>query len=212
MIPPTAPIKIAANGDGAKGSAVIATNPPIHPFNIWITSVLPINNLVTTAAAKTPPAPAKNVFKKIVDTAIASSAVPIASCEPPLKPNQPNHNTNTPSVTSGIDEAANGLIGVASPDFVNLPSLGPIMIAPAKAAAPPVECTSVDPAKSEKPSVANQPPPHCQPITIGYKIPDKIAANKKNGHNLILSAIAPDTIETVVAQNTIWKYQSDPSE
>ena len=25
-------------------------------------------------------------------------------------------------------------------------------------------------------------------------------------------AIAPDTIDTVVAQNTIWKYQSDPSE
>ena len=42
-------------------------------------------------------------------------------------------------------------------------------------------------------------------------IPDKIAANKKNGHNLILSANVPDTIETVVAQKTIWKYQSDPS-
>ena len=42
-------------------------------------------------------------------------------------------------------------------------------------------------------------------------IPDKIAANKKNGHNLILSAIVPETIETVVTQNTIWKYQSDPS-
>ena len=32
--PPTAPIKIAANGDGANGSAVIATKPPIAPFNI----------------------------------------------------------------------------------------------------------------------------------------------------------------------------------
>ena len=47
---------------------------------------------------------------------------------------------------------------------------------------------------------------------IGYKIPAKIAANKKNGHNLTLSAIVPDTIDTVVAQKTIWKYQSEPSE
>ena len=31
------------------------------------------------------------------------------------------------------------------------------------------------------------------------------------GHNLILSAIAPEQIETVVAQNTIWKNQSEPS-
>ena len=46
---------------------------------------------------------------KIVDTAIASTAVPIANCEPPLKPNQPNHKINTPIVTNGIDEAAKGL-------------------------------------------------------------------------------------------------------
>ena len=72
-----------------------------------------------------------------------------------------------PIVTNGIDDAANGLSGAGAPDFVNLPSLGPIIIAPAKAAAPPVECTKVEPAKSEKPNSANQPPPHCQPITIG---------------------------------------------
>ena len=104
---------------------------------------------------------------KIVDTAIASTAVPIANCEPPLNPNQPSHNINTPIVTNGIEEAANGLSGAGAPDLVNLPSLGPIIIAPAKAAAPPVECTKVEPAKSEKPNSANQPPPHCQPITIG---------------------------------------------
>ena len=43
-------------------------------------------------------------------------------------------------------------------------------------------------------------------------MPDNNAANKKNGHNLILSAKVPETIDTVVAQNTIWKYQSEPSE
>ena len=155
MIPPTAPINIAANGDGIKGSAVIATKPPMHPFNICITSVLPKCNLVIVAAAITPPAPAKNVFMKIVDTAIASSAVPIANCDPPLNPNQPSHNIKTPTVIKGIEEAANGFIGAGSPFFVNLPSLGPSNNAPANAAAPPVECTKVEPAKSEKPAEAN---------------------------------------------------------
>ena len=74
---------------------------------------------------------------------------------------------NTPIVTNGIEDAAKGFKGAGEPDLVNLPNLGPIIIAPAKAAAPPVECTRVDPAKSEKPNSANQPQPHCQPITIG---------------------------------------------
>ena len=69
----------------------------------------------------------------------ASSIVPMASWEPPLKPNQPNHRMNTPIVTSGIEEAANGFTGLGAPAFANLPILGPSNIAPAKAAAPPVE-------------------------------------------------------------------------
>ena len=95
------------------------------------------------------------MFINIFDTAIASGAVPIANCEPPLNPNQPSHKMNTPNVTNGIDDAAKGLSGAGAPDLVNLPNLGPISIAPAKAAAPPVECTNVEPAKSEKPALAN---------------------------------------------------------
>ena len=167
ITPPTAPINIAANGDGANGSAVIATNPPIAPFNICITSVLPNNNLVTTAAANTPPQAAKLVLIKIVEIATASANELNASWEPPLNPNQPNHNTNTPIVTNGIDDAANGWIAFGLPLLSNLPNLGPSIIIPASAAAPPVEWTRVDPAKSENPIVANQPPPHCHPITIG---------------------------------------------
>ena len=79
------------------------------------------------------------MFINIFDTAIASGAVPIANCEPPLNPNQPNHKIKTPIVTRGIEDAANGLIGVASPYLVNLPNLGPKRSAPARAAAPPVE-------------------------------------------------------------------------
>ena len=70
-------------------------------------------------------------------------------------------------MTNGIDEAAKGFNGAGSPFFLNLPILGPKRIAPANAAAPPVECTRVYPAKSEKPLAANQPPPHCHPMTIG---------------------------------------------
>ena len=43
-------------------------------------------------------------------------------------------------------------------------------------------------------------------------MPASIAAKIKNGQIFILSARVPDTIDTVVAQKTIWKNQSDPSE
>ena len=88
-----------------------------------MTSVLPKFNLVTIAAAITPPHAAKFVFINILDTAIASSPVPIASCDPPLKPNQPSHNIKTPIVTKGIEDAAKGLIGVGVPDLENLQKL-----------------------------------------------------------------------------------------
>ena len=38
-----------------------------------------------------------------------------------------------------MEDAANGFTGAGSPFLLNLPSLGPSRIAPAKAAAPPVE-------------------------------------------------------------------------
>ena len=66
------------------------------------------------------------MFINIFDTAIASGAVPIANCEPPLNPNQPSHKMKTPSVTNGIDDAAKGLSGAGAPDLVNLPNLGPV--------------------------------------------------------------------------------------
>ena len=99
--------------------------------------------------------------------ALTSSNVPIASWLNPLNPNHPNQSKKVPKVTSGILEAAKGTKDLVSPFFPNLPSLAPRTITPANAAAPPQAWTKVDPAKSEKPEVANQPPPHCQPIDIG---------------------------------------------
>jgi len=79
------------------------------------------------------------VLIKIVEIATASVNVPNANCEPPLNPNQPNHNTKTPSVTKGTEEAAKGCNALGTPLASNLPVLEPNNSAPANAADPPVE-------------------------------------------------------------------------
>ena len=57
----------------------------------------------------TPAQAARLVLINIFEIDVASSNVPKASCYPPLKPNQPNHNTKVPSVARGIEEAAKGV-------------------------------------------------------------------------------------------------------
>ena len=91
------------------------------------------------AATITPPQAARFVLIKIVEIATASSNVPNANCEPPLNPNQPSHNTKTPSVTKGIEDAAKGCYALGTPFESNLPVLEPNNSAPANAADPPVE-------------------------------------------------------------------------
>ena len=76
---------------------------------------------------------------KIVEIATASANDPNANCEPPLNPNQPNHRTNTPKVTNGIEDAAKGCSAFGVPFESNLPVLEPNNSAPANAADPPVE-------------------------------------------------------------------------
>src|SRR3546814_9976297 len=91
--------------------------------------------------------------------AAASSAEPSASCEAPLKPNQPSQRIKVPRVASG--KLAPG-IGWTLPLGPYLPLRGPRMMAPVSAAQPPTEWTMVEPAKSEKPTSASQPPPQVQ--------------------------------------------------
>ena len=43
---------------------------------------------------------------------------------------------------------------------------------------------------------------------IGYRTAVKIRMKRKNDHSFTRSASVPDTIEAVVATNTIWKNQS----
>src|SRR6056297_296279 len=115
-------------------------------------------------AVTTPPAAARLVFMKILATEEASSIVPMASCEPPLKPNQPSQRMKVPSVASGIEEPGSAL---TLPSSEYLPLRAPMIRAPVRAAQPPTEWTRVEPAKSEKPISASQPPPHCQAPVIG---------------------------------------------
>src|SRR5690606_41276892 len=105
-----------------------------------------------------------SVLAKTIAMLAASAAEPIASCEPPLKPNQPSQRMKAPSVASG--RLAPG-IGLTRPSGPYLPLRAPRMIAPVSAAQPPVECTRVEPAKSLKPSSLSQPPPHTQEAWIG---------------------------------------------
>ena len=48
-----------------------------------------------------PPAAARLVFMKTTATALAQSTEAVASTEPPLKPNQPNHRIKVPNVRKG---------------------------------------------------------------------------------------------------------------
>ena len=69
------------------------------------------------------------------------------SDEPGLKPYQPNHRRNPP-MTATVRSC--GSMG-PPPSRLNLrPILGPSMMPPARAIHPPIECTTVEPAKSWK--------------------------------------------------------------
>ena len=70
------------------------------------------------------------------EIATASAAEPIASWDPPLKPNQPNQSINVPKVANG--RLAPG-IGIICPSLPYFPFLAPIINAPASAAHPPTE-------------------------------------------------------------------------
>ena len=85
--------------------------------------------------------------------------------EPPLKPNQQNHRMKTPSAP-----AVRLWPGMAwgLPSLSYLPMRGPSMAAPSRAMTPPTLWTAAEPAKSWKPMLCSQPPPHIQWPQMGY--------------------------------------------
>src|SRR5690606_38468806 len=130
-------------------SAVIETRPARAPLSAMVTSTFLYMIWVRIIAAITPPQAARLVLAKIRLMSEASPFEPSASCDAPLKPNQPSHRMKVPSVASAIDEPGIGLILPSGP---YLPLRAPMRMAPASAAQPPTEWTSVEPAKSEKPA------------------------------------------------------------
>ena len=83
------------------------------------------------------------------EIAATSAPDPMASCDPPLKPNQPNHNIKVPNVANGKFDPGIGLT-LQSSEY--LPFLAPKMIAPVRAAHPPTPWTIEEPAKSKNPA------------------------------------------------------------
>jgi len=164
ITPPTAPIQSAPKSEGARGSAVIDTRPASAPFSTIVRSGFLYMIWLRISAVTAPAAAAILVLAKMRLTSLTSPTVPIASCEPPLKPNQPSHRMKVPKVARARFEPG---IGCTRPSLPNLPRRGPSTMAPAKAAQPPTECTTVEPAKSLKPISDSQPPPHCQEPEIG---------------------------------------------
>src|ERR1700710_131564 len=109
---------------------------------------------ITNTADRPPVHAAKVVFIATRPTPAASM---IESVEQGLKPYQPNQRIKPP--TTAMVRSC-GSIG-PPPSRLNLrPILGPSMMAPAMATHPPIECTTVEPAKSWKfiPTIDRKPP------------------------------------------------------
>ena len=112
-------------------------------------------------ATTAPVQPASSVL-----TAICITSSSAASSEPGLKPNQPMNRMMAPSTTNGMLWPGMAWSFLSGP---YLPMRGPRMMAPIRAAQPPVAWTMVDPAKSENgvSSWASQPPPQVHRRTTG---------------------------------------------
>lgn len=131
-----------------------------------------------------------------------------ASVLPPLKPSQPKNSSSAPSIASGRLPA--GITG-GGPSAGKRPALGPMRITTSSATQPPTLCTTVDPAKSTKPSSASQPrapgshaPPQAQWPNTGYTTSDTQADSARYAPKRMRSATAPETMVAAVAQNMIW--------
>jgi len=105
-----APISSANGTLGVSGSAVIETRPASAPFRTIVTSTFLYSSWVRIITVTTPAHAAMLVLTKIFDTSLTSLTVPIASCDAPLKPNQPSHRMNVPKVASGMFEPGKTLI------------------------------------------------------------------------------------------------------
>ena len=104
-------------------------------------------------------AAARLVVTKIDPAEMSVSSPVMETVEQPLNPNHPNHRMNTPRAASV--RLCPG-IAFTEPSLLYLPIRAPSINAPTNAQIPPTMCTTVEPAKSWKPMLLSQPPPHAQ--------------------------------------------------
>src|SRR5262245_50076866 len=141
--------------------AVIATRPARQPLTDIPRSGLPSHIQFSAVAESKAVNAAVFVVMKMCAIAFGSAAI----VEPGLNPNQPSHRTKQPMTPEVMLWPG---IGLTLPPGPYLPRRGPSTRMPASAAQPPTLCTTVDPAKSQNPAVASQPPPQIQWPVIGY--------------------------------------------
>ncbi len=199
--PVIAPIRIAPTGVTDEQAGVIATRPATTPEAAPRVVAWPSRTRSTSSQASMAALVATRVLTKVTP-----AVVPAVSAEPALNPNQPNHSSPAPSVTSG---RLCGFIGSLGQP-IRLPSTR----TRARPAAPALMCTAVPPAKSMALSwLAIQPPTvlpspaskaNTQWATGKYTTVAHSPANSSHGPNRARSAIAPEISATVMMANIAW--------
>ena len=115
------------------------------------------------------------------------------NADPPLNPNQPNHNKAAPKAVSIT------LIGFIA--TLLYPVRLPTRYARTKPAKPPFICTTVPPAKSRAPASNKRAPspPHTICVIGAYTTTVQSATKTNHVENFILSMTEPEAIATVMA-------------
>ena len=148
------PMKKAPTGLTTSQPAVMPIRPASAPLMVRPTSGLPYFFQARNIAVSAPTAAARFVVMKMLPISTQVSLPSAVIVEPGLKPNQPIHSRKMPSIARVMLWPG---MARALPFLSNLPIRGPRKIAPINAEMPPTMCTTVEPAKSWKPSCASQP-------------------------------------------------------
>lgn len=143
-MPPMMPINVDVYTFDASHDAVMDTRPASNPFvNLHRSSFLSSN--MPNRKEERPPHAAEMVVLKHTFCVRCYLSPDMPKVEPPLKPYQPNHRINVPSVTI---PALCGLNSLWSVSGSNRPNRGPRNRQPISPHTPPNMCTTPEPAKS----------------------------------------------------------------
>ncbi len=138
----------------------MATRPARAPLSAIVASHF-LNIALAVKIAAIPPAAAAALVVQVIRAILSASAAMVL---PGLNPNQPSHRMNTPRATR-IRLWPGMAFGLPLESY--LPIRGPRANEPTNASQAPTLWTTVEPAKSQNPRLASQPPPQIQWPEIG---------------------------------------------